>query len=202
MVDEANDSRIDEEAAGLILERAAELDAARGGDLDLDTLRAAALEAGIATASFDRAVAELRSNKLHPVPVSGEAPPSPSGPAATAYRGLILAAGVSIGALAVLLWRGLGMDDGPAVIVSLIIAAATAIGLLLRRRPNRAVLDFEIDLGLLWAGVTVVLMLAAPADADQVLSSMGVLGAVAAAVGGVLVALPRGREPRELPEGT
>jgi hypothetical protein len=94
------------------------------------------------------------------------------------------------------------MDDGPAVIVSLIIAAATAIGLLLRRRPNRAVLDFEIDLGLLWAGVTVVLMLAAPADADQVLSSMGVLGAVAAAVGGVLVALPRGREPRELPEGT
>jgi hypothetical protein len=52
--------RLPEEAARRLLERASELEAARGADLSVAELREAAREAGIRPSAFEQALAEYR----------------------------------------------------------------------------------------------------------------------------------------------
>ena len=63
--DQSRDAeRLPEEAARRLLTRASELEASRVAELSVAELREAAREAGIAPASFEQALAELRGRDL------------------------------------------------------------------------------------------------------------------------------------------
>ena len=66
--------RLPETAARLVLERASELEAARGAELSVAQLREAAREAGITPSAFEQALAEYRETASSLV---GAAPPAP-----------------------------------------------------------------------------------------------------------------------------
>ncbi|MES2521793.1 MAG: hypothetical protein V4617_03760 [Gemmatimonadota bacterium] len=62
---------LSESSAARLLARASELDAARRTGVDVADLRAAAMEAGISSGSFDAALAELQRADSAPPPVVG-----------------------------------------------------------------------------------------------------------------------------------
>lgn len=206
----AHDDRPDqvtEESAALVLERAAQIDVAGGRRVKVSELREAALEAGISPDAFERAIAEIREAAA-PLAVAGrsatashateeEGADEASVPAVV-YRAGLLGVGAAIGGLALLLSDAAGLGDA-GVFFSLFVAFLVAVGLVRHRRPKRALFDFEMDLAMLWTGVTFLLMLSDPGFAGEILAIMGMIGAAAAAVGGALVALPWRHEPDRLP---
>jgi hypothetical protein len=193
-----------------ILDRAAQLDAAGGRDVDVSELRAAALESGISPEAFDRALLEMRDRLdavsdqlglLSGEQLSSQTPFDPSNLNRILNRPAIVAIGAALGGLSLVLWRGLGMGDA-GVFFPIVIAGVVALGLVIKRGRDRSVLDFIFDLALLWVGLTFVLMLGDLEDAEQVLAPMSVIGGVAAVVGGALVALPRKASSPQLPSGS
>jgi len=66
--------RLPEAAARRLLERASELEAARGAELSVAQLREAAREAGITPGAFEQALAEYRETASSPTAVATPAP--------------------------------------------------------------------------------------------------------------------------------
>ena len=62
--DRRDAERLPEAEARRLLQRASELEAARGAELSIAELRDAAREAGITSGAFDQALAELRERDL------------------------------------------------------------------------------------------------------------------------------------------
>ena len=104
-----------------------------------------------------------------------------------------------LGGLALLL--GSMMDDA-AIIFSLLIASFVAIAMMIRRRREGGVLHFEVDLMMLWVGLTFVLMVGNPGSAEDVLARMAGLGSLWALGGGAVVAMSSDKRLEELPEET
>jgi hypothetical protein len=198
-------SRISEEKAALVLDRAAKIDAGHGRWLDVAELRDAALEAGISLEAFERALAEVeRMTEAAAVTPAAETESrvtlaEPSRAATLAGRSAMLAGGFLIGGLALLLSGPFGLDDA-GIAFALLIALAAVIGSVVRHARRRDILDFEIDLALLWVGLTFVLMFTG--SPENVLSTMGVLGGLTALGGGALVAMTGAVRPKELPDRT
>jgi hypothetical protein len=113
-------------------------------------------------------------------------------------RPVTLAIGAGLGGFALILWRGLQMGDA-GIIFPLVIAGVVALGLVMKRAKDRSVLNYILDLALLWIGLTLVLMIGDTDDADEVLAVMSLIGSVAAVVGSSLVALPRKNAQPQLP---
>jgi hypothetical protein len=67
---EPDPERLNEQVATRLLTRASELDAAIRAGAQIAELRAAAMEAGISTEAFDKAVAELREGQAQVPAVS------------------------------------------------------------------------------------------------------------------------------------
>jgi hypothetical protein len=90
--------------------------------------------------------------------------------------------------------------SGPGIVFTLLLAVAVALASVVRNSRTRDVLEFEIELGLLWVGFTFLLMLT-PGGAERVLATMGMLGAIAGVIGGAVVALTGASPPpRQLPD--
>jgi hypothetical protein len=210
-MDEPN-SQLSEEHAAQVLDRAAQIDAKRGREVSVAELRHAALEAGISGEAFELALAEIRRSRqeladqaltgLSLAPLVAEHPEFRPSSSSIVSRATVLAIGFSLGGLALLLGQTFGVGS-PGEFFSLLLSLLVAIGLMLRRRRERAVLDFEVDLALLWVGVTVMLMLGGTEDADEYLAIMTLMGALVGLVGGLFVALPHAKsKSKELPEET
>ena len=97
--------------------------------------------------------------------------------------------------------RAAGLDDA-AIVFSLLIASFVAIAVMIRRRREGGVLHFEVDLMMLWVGLTFVLMVGNPGSAEDVLARMAGLGSLWALGGGAVVAMSSDKRLEELPEET
>lgn len=206
MANDRGTGKISEDKAALVLDRAAKLDAGNGRWLDVTELREAALEAGISLEAFESALAEVEASAVHvphdlPVTREGSDEVGSSGALPTwARRWAMFASGLFLGGLGLLLFGPFGMD-GPGIVFALLIAVAVALASVVRNSRRRDVLEFEIELGLLWLGLTFLLMLSG--EPDRVLATMTVLGAIAGVTGGAVVALTgSSAQPRELPDKT
>jgi hypothetical protein len=215
MKDQRSDDSISDDKAAQVLDRAAQLDAARGREVSVQDLREAALEAGISPDAFERALAEVRAAKLErvdPRALSLTWSQAMAGSSQRAEqdeskallpsilpRAGLFAAGLAIGGLALLL--GSLMDDA-GIVFSLLIAALVAVAMMIRRRREGGVLSFELDLVMLWLGLTFILMVGNPSSAEDVLANMAGLGTLWALGGGAVVALSPHKRPKELPEET
>src|SRR5262245_30156705 len=111
-------SRISEEKAALVLDRAAKIDAGHGKWLDVSDLRDAALEAGISVEAFERALVEVERMTDAAAALTTAAAaetqvalPDASRAAKLARRSAMLAGGLLIGGLALLLSGPLGLDE-------------------------------------------------------------------------------------------
>jgi hypothetical protein len=112
----------------------------------------------------------------------------------------MFASGFFLGGLSLLLSGPFGLNDA-GITFSLLIALVVVIGSVVRHIRKRDVLGFEIELWLLWVGLTHLLMIGA--DAESVLATMSLFGAVAGVAGGAVVALAgSGRAPEQLPDRT
>jgi hypothetical protein len=187
-------SRITEDTAALVLERAAELDASHGREVLVKDLREAALEAGISPAAFERALGELASAldepREHPDRPLSEVGDSPANP--WSHRMRVLAGGLSLGLLAVVLN---GVIGGAGIMFAFLLGLFAAIGLMLERKGKSGVLDFEVDLLMLWIGLTLLVIVTQGEGADEFLAFSTMLGAVTALFGGAVVALRRPEQP-------
>jgi hypothetical protein len=194
---------ISEESAALVLDRAAKLDANRAGWLDISELREAALEAGISLEAFERALSEVQELQGSRLPYADRSPGDRALEAAEhegawpvwARRTSLLGAGFFLGGLAVLLTRLLGLGD-VGIVFALLIALQVALASVLKHRRDGDVVDYWIDLGFLWSGLTFMLFLTGPAD--RVLEVMSGLGGLIGLLGAAVIALaraPQGRLP-------
>ena len=198
MDDAARHETLSEDRAAQLLERAAKLDVRGPGRVSIDELREVAVEAGISAESFDAALAELRAGQPGAPRVAERAHSKISG---VVRRAGIVAVGSLLGVLTAIM-ADMGMDGVSAFIFTMVIATLVAAWLAVGRRSNRELLDFEMDLGALWAGLTFWLMMSNPGDAGQVLEVMMPAGALGSVLGGVIVATGSDEEElKRLPEG-
>jgi hypothetical protein len=87
------------------------------------------------------------------------------------------------------------------MVFTLAVAAFVVAWSAITKRRSRRVLDFEVDLGVLWTAMTFSLMLANPGDVGGILGVMMPSGFLASLLGGFVVATgPAEREPEQLPE--
>jgi hypothetical protein len=199
-----------EASAAQLLDRAATLDAEGGTRVSLDDLRAAALEAGISGDSFELALAEINAGRAGgSAAVSIVAPahaPPPEAKSSSLLSTVLRRAGLVVAgsALAVLFQSftsEFGMDSEPVMVFTLAVAAFVVAWSAITKRRSRRVLDFEVDLGVLWTAMTFSLMLANPGDVGGILGVMMPSGFLASLLGGFVVATgPAEREPEQLPE--
>jgi hypothetical protein len=203
MDDPTHTGSLSEEKAALVLDRAAKLDSTQGTRVTVDALREIALEAGISPEAFERALTEVQAGggaggqALQRLHVASD---EPTGLRALLRRGGIFAVGAGLAFIAQVLPFGFGIQPWSTTFLSLVVAMFVAIALAASRHDGRQILDFELDLGMLWTGLTLVFMLA---NGGEVLEVMMPLGVGAALVGGLIVALgPSEPKPKELPERT
>lgn len=211
MADAENLDSLTEEMAARLIDRAAKLDA-QGGRVPVDELREVALEAGISAESFERALAEISAPEVGATLAvahddGATRPPTVGRRVAGSLvstllqRAGIFVAGSALAFLSSTLISDIGMDDEPVVIFSLVVAALIASWSAITRRRDRKVLDFEVDLGVLWFAMTFFFMLTNPGDAGNVLEVMMPAGFLASLMGGFFVATgPSEPQPAHLPE--
>ena len=210
-MDETPDLRsLTEEKAAQLLDHAAKLDARDGSRMTVDELRQVALEAGISPEAFERALAEVQEGgPTAPVVTVGRVS-DVSAAAGSGSESLlsklfqrtgIFLTGAALAFLSSTLISDIGMDDEPVVIFSLVVAALIVAWSAVTKRRERKVLDFEVDLGVLWLAMTFFYMLVNPGDAGDVMEIMMPAGFLASLVGGMVVATgPGDPEPEQLPE--
>ena len=212
MSDDSERGRVDDAGAALILERAAKLDAGQGKWVDLTDLREAAVEAGISSSAFERAVTELKALRVRasgkggtpagaPPPRGGDVEPLPWTARALSWvrPALVLGAGVAIGALSGVLDFVFLVDSPGGTIFSVVLAIQMLLYLLVRHRRKGSILGFEIDLAALWAGLTFMLMLVYTGDAADIAAVLSIAWAAAGIVGAGVISLPRRSDaPKEL----
>jgi hypothetical protein len=203
MDDRPQERQISAEKAAALLDRAAKLDASAGKWVDIAELREAALEAGISATAFDRALAELESRRAVAEAVSVSARASTAAATTATYPArlvssvVMLSVGFLIGGLAMLLT---GLFGEAAIGFSLILAFLVFLGALIKGVRRGSVLDFEIDLSMLWVGFTFMMMLMMPFAAEAILARMALFGAMGGIGGGALISMARRPEPKALPE--
>lgn len=191
---------LSEKQAASVLERASQLEANRGGDVDVAELRRAALDAGIPLPAFERALAEVVSSG-EPPPVSVPASSSNDWIGRLGLRGWSRKAFLGVLGTAV---AGFGFAFGSMATDELIPltifwAFLVLCGLVVSRRRDRSIIGFESDLLALCAGLTLGWTIGNPVDAAQIVVAMSFVGTATALVGGLLVALAR-PQPPALPE--
>jgi len=200
-----------DDKAALLLDRAAKLDA-QGGRVSIAELRHVAMEAGISADAFERALAEISS------PRGESGPPAPLGTdsshrTAPWYSRLttpiqrtgIFLTGSALAFLSQTFISDVGMDSEPVMIFTLAVAGLMVAWAAVTKRQNRKLLDFEVDLGVLWTAMTFWIMVLNPEEVGAVLEVMMPAGFLASLVGGLIVGTgPSGDEPEqlELPERT
>ncbi|MDE2653678.1 MAG: hypothetical protein OXI71_07660 [Gemmatimonadota bacterium] len=194
-------ARISESQASLVLERAAEIDAA-GGSLSIEELRRIAAEAGIGEEATDHALRELFGQGSGPQPAMADTADIPAGTAAPPSPGRI-AAGGAVG-LATGFLIGLGNILTPMTSPNLLGLGAFCgtIGYLLWRAiqsmKQRNQLDFQMQNLALWFGMTVGLAGTYPILSDDAIGGALLLWLIAAVVGGLIIKFGRrGEEPGE-----
>jgi len=198
---------LSEEKASLVLERATQIEAQGAGEVGIDDLRRAALDAGIKPAAFERALAEVQSTSAAPVVETPRASPTapqdplPSGLGAVARAGVLGIMGSTLAGFAYLLDGVFEIGMEPAGIFSLILAAFLVVGLAVDAVKKRGVRDFMADLAPFWAGLTMIFMIGAGADADEVLGVMAAAGIFTSGIGSGIVALAGAWHGRSLPSG-
>lgn len=201
MNDSSRDSSLSEQEAALVLERATQLEAHEGSTVDVEELRAVALDAGIAVDAFERALAEVRASLSDTAPKGDSAPTSdppvatPGGLTTWVRRAGLGALGFVIATASAALSTSFGVDADAAAIFSIVLGFFIALGLATTHRKDRAVAAYLFDLAALWIGFTLSWMLTDPGDAFGVLTGTGLIGAVAAVAGAALVGLRSGDEP-------
>lgn len=194
-------TRIPESQVSMVLERAAEIDAA-GGTLSIEELRRIAVEAGIGEEATDHALRELfgQGSGLQPamagagkLPVVAAAPPSP---------GRIVAGG-AVG-LATGLLIGLGNILSPLTSPNLLGLGALSgtIGYLLWRAiqsmKRDSQLDFQLQNLALWFGTALGVTISLPILADDAIGMTLLIWLIAAVVGGMIIKFgPRDEEPEQ-----
>lgn len=215
MTDDLPEGLVDDERAALILDRAARLDAGRHQGVDLNQLRAAALEAGISSTAFEAAIAEVEAlaEEAHaavPAVPSGERdePPGDEPPGDEPRWWTLLrrvgigGGGLALGLLPAFLQGWFGLDEGGAGIFTLVIAVQAVLYLVIRHRKDHSVLDFELDMTSLWTGFTLASMIVWPEGAEEVAGVMSVVWVITALLGGFLVWVRSfgSDDPSRLPE--
>ena len=193
-------ARISESQVSLVLERAAEIDAA-GDSLSIEELRRIAAEAGIGKEATDHALRELfgQGSGLQPamagtpgIPADAATPPSP----------LRIMAGGAVG-LATGFLIGLGNMLAPLTSPNLLGLGAFGgtIGYLLWRAiqsmKRRTQLDFQMQNLALWFGMTVGLAGTYPILSGDGIGMAVLLWLVATAVGGLIIKFGPGEEKPE-----
>lgn len=195
-------ARISESQVSIVLERAAEIDAA-GGSLSIEELRRIAVEAGIGEEATDRALQEIfgQGSGLQPapagtagVPTRAATPPSP--------RRIITggAVGLATGFLI-----GLGNMLTPVTSANLLGLGALCgtLGYLLWRAIQsmkpRTQLDFQMQNLALWSATAVGLASTYPILGDDAIGLALFLWLIAAVVGGLIIKF--GRRDKEPEEG-
>lgn len=194
-------TRIPESQVSMVLERAAEIDAA-GGTLSIEELRRIAVEAGIGEEATDHALRELfdKGTGLQPamagtgkLPVAAAVPPSP---------GRIVAGG-AVG-LATGLLIGLGNILSPLTSPNLLGLGALSgtIGYLLWRAiqsmKRGSQLDFQLQNLALWFGAALGVTISLPILADDAIGMTLLIWLIAAVVGGMIIKFgPPDEEPEQ-----
>jgi hypothetical protein len=193
-MDDRDGEAISEGKAARVLDRAVRLDALRRGTVSVAELREAALEAGISPEAFERALAEVRAGDVGGAMVEGSERP---GWMKALYRNRTLARGGLFLAAALLGFVGNALGEGGLETV-FIGGLVGVLALAVRRRPDRQVLEFELDLGVLWFGLTLALMAGSRFDDADVISVTTLLALLGASLGGLLASgFPRrARLPR------
>ena len=200
-------SLTDEKAAQL-LDRAAKLDAQGRSRVTVDELRQVAIEAGISEEAFDRALAELDGAPAETA-VSVAATDGPDGTAKSRasllttvrQRTGLFITGSALSILSMTFISDVGVDSEPVMIFTLAVAAFMVAWSAATKRRDREVLEFEVDLGVLWTAMTFWMMAFMPDDMGAVLEVMMPAGFLASLVGGFFVATgPSEPEPEQLPE--
>ena len=192
-------TRIPESQVSLVLQRAAEIDAA-GGSLSIEELRRIAVEAGIGEEATDHALRELFDQGLGPQPAVAGSAGIPTGVATPPSPGRIVAGG-AVG-LATGFLIGLGNILTPLTSPNLLGLGAFCgtISYLLWRAiqslSQRTQLDFQMQNLALWFGTAVGLFGTYPILSDDAIGMAVLLWLVAAVVGGLIIKFgPRGEEP-------
>ena len=182
-------SSLSEEQASRVLDRATQLEAQRGGDVDPAELRRVALDAGIPLTAFEQALSEVLSSVEAPSAQVSVSSPTDSLSHRLGIRGWIRKALLGVLGSAV---AGLGFAFGPLLTdwmipYSMFVAILIVCGLVILRRRDRSLIGFESDLGALAAGLTLGWMALNPVDAAGILMGMTFAWIIAAVVGGLAV---------------
>lgn len=195
-------TRIPESQVSLVLERAAEIDAA-GGSLSIDELRRIAVEAGIGEEATDHALRELfdTGSGLQPamagtgkLPVAAAAPPSPGRIVAGGAVGL--AAGLMRGLDD--LWMPLFYGPNLFALGGLAATAGYLFWRALQSMKRGSQLDFQMQNLAVWFGAALGVTISAPILADDAIGMSLFIWLVAAVVGGLVIKFGRReKEPEQ-----
>jgi hypothetical protein len=202
---------LSEAKAAQLLDRAAKLDAEGGTRVAVDELRQVAIEAGISAESFERALAEIGAAKEPAARSIVTAEPAVPGVSRGKRAGSLLSAvlrraglflaGSVLSIVSMTLISDVGMDSEAVMVFTLVVAAMMVMWSAVTKRRKREVLEFEVDLGVLWIAMTFWLMLLNPSDVGDVLEIMMPGGFLASLLGGLVVATGHADpDPEQLPE--
>ena len=193
--------RISESQVAVVLERAAEIDAA-GGSLSIEELRRIAVEAGIGEEATDHALRELFAEGSGLQPAMAGTAELPARLAVTASPGRIVAGG-AVG-LATGFLIGLGNLLTPMTSPNMLGLSAFCgtIGYLLWRAiqsmKRKTQLDFQMQNLALWFGMAAGLTATFPILGDDAIGMAVFIWLVAAVAGGLIIKFgPRDEESEQ-----
>jgi len=197
-----------DEKAAQLLDRAAKLDAQGRSRVTIQELRQVAMEAGISEQAFDYALSELEGTSVggDAAETLADAPeksvrPHPSLLTTIRQRTGLFITGSALSLFSMTFISDVGADSEPVMIFTLAIAAFIVAWSAVTKRRDREILDFEVDLGVLWTAMTFWTMVLMPNDMGAVLEVMMPAGFLASLVGGFFVATgPSDPQPDQLPE--